>query len=305
MPAASDIHRATIASLAHRLPLAVNTFVWYSPLTGDDLAQIVPRLARWGFDAIELPLENPGDWDPAHARELLTQYRLRSVVGAVFGPGRELTAAPSDVIAETSAYLRHCIDVAAAQGSPMVIGPMYTSVGRTWRMTGDERRQAVARLRESLKPLVAHAAHRGVRLALEPLNRYETSLVNTVEQALEVIDGIGLGTLGLNLDTYHQNIEEKSVPGALRAAGDQLMHLQVCANDRGAPGNDHLPWDEIRDALIEIDFTGMLGIESFTAENESIATAASIWRPLASSQDALAKEGLAFLQDWRAGFPNG
>lgn len=81
------------------------------------------------------------------------------------------------------------------------------------------------------------------------------------------------------------------------------MHLHVCANDRGAPGNDHLDWEGIRNALIEIEFAGMLGIESFTADNASIATAASIWRPLAASQDALAQQGLAFLQSWRAGFP--
>lgn len=293
----------TITSLSDRLPLAVNTFVWYSPLTDEHIATIAPRLVKWGFDGVELPLENPGDWDPKRAREVMEQHGLRSVIGAVFCPGRELTVASADVISDTSAYLRHCIDVAAAQGAPLVIGPMYTSVGRTWRTTADERQAAIAELRESIKPLAAYAGEQGVRLAFEPLNRYETSLVNTVEQVLEVIDGLPSEAVGLNLDTYHQNIEEKSIGGALRLAGERLIHLQVCANDRGAPGNDHLDWGDIRAALIAIDYAGMLGIESFTSENESIATAASIWRPLATSQDVLAQEGLAFLQSWRAGFP--
>lgn len=294
-----------MSSLSQRLPLAVNTFVWYSPLTDERLAEIVPRLARWGYDGVEMPLETPGDWDPEAARDLLEHHGLRSVIGAVFGPGRQLTAASDEVVAETSRYVEHCIDMAVAQGAPLVIGPMYTSVGRTWRMTGDERAAAIRQLREALKPLAAYAADRGIRLALEPLNRYETSLVNTVEQALEVVDGLAPGTLGLNLDTYHQNIEEKSVAGALRSAGDQLMHLQVCANDRGAPGDDHLDWTAIRAALVEIGFAGMLGIESFTADNASIATAASIWRPLAPSQDDLATRGLAFLREWRDGFAAG
>jgi D-psicose/D-tagatose/L-ribulose 3-epimerase len=281
----------------------VNTFVWYSPLTDTHIAEIVPRLAEWGFEGVEFPLESPGDWDPGFARELLERHGLRSVVGAVFGPERQLTAASEDVIAETSQYVTHCIDVAAIQGAGAVIGPMYTAVGRTWRMDLGERRSAIRRLRESLLPLAAYAADRSIRLGLEPLNRYETSLINTVEQALEVIDGIAPGVLGLNLDTYHQNIEEKSVVDAVRAAGGQLVHLHVCANDRGAPGDDHIPWDEIRAALIEIEFSGMMGIESFTADNASIATAASIWRPFARSQDELAQRGLAFLRTWRDQFP--
>jgi D-psicose/D-tagatose/L-ribulose 3-epimerase len=111
------------------------------------------------------------------------------------------------------------------------------------------------------------------------------------------------GTIGVNLDTYHMNIEEVSLDAAFRTVGDRLLHLQVCANDRGAPGRDHLDWDGIRVSLAAIGYRGMLGIESFTAGNASIATAASIWRPLAPTQDALAIEGLHFLQRWRDGWP--
>lgn len=286
-----------------RLPIAVNTFVWHSPLTDDKLTELVPRIAAWGFDGIELPLEYAGDWDAHRARELLAKHDLQSAVCAVFPPGRELTAATKDIVEETQEYVRHCIDVAAIQGSRAVIGPMYTSVGRTWRMSSDERRQALDDLRGALRPLADYAGEHGVLLGVEPLNRYETSLLNTVEQTLDVIDGLPPEAVGLNLDTYHQNIEEKSIPGSLRLAGDRLVHLQVCGNDRGSPGDDHLDWPGIRTALAEIGFTGMLGIESFTAENETIATAASIWRPLAPSQDQLATDGLAFLRTWREGWP--
>lgn len=286
-----------------RLPIAVNSFVWYSPLTDTELVDLLPRIAGWGFDGVELPLEYQGDWDPVRARDLLAECDLQSAVCAVFPPGRELTAASKDVIEETQEYLRHCIDVARIQGSRAVIGPMYTSVGRTWRMSAAERSQAIEDLRTALRPLADYAGDRGVRLGIEPLNRYETSLLNTVEQTLEVIADLPSEVVGLNLDTYHQNIEEKSVPGALRLAGERLLHLQVCANDRGAPGADHLDWTGIRAALTDIGYTGMLGIESFTADNETIATAASIWRRLAPSQDQLALDGLAFLRTWREGWP--
>jgi len=290
-----------IGVTAADLPIAVNTFVWHSPLTDALLAQTLPKIAGWGFDAVELPLEQAGDWDAIRVRDLLQALGLSSVVGAVFGVGRNLTAAPSDVIDRTLQYLRTAVDVAAAQGSPLVIGPMYTEVGRTWRLPPSDRAAVLTTLRRSLTEAGDYAAARGVRLAVEPLNRYETSLLNTTEQALEVIDPLPAEVIGLNLDTYHMNIEERSLNAAFDMAGDRLLHLQVCGNDRGAPGPpDHMDWGGIRTSLANIHYTGMLGIESFTADNATIATAASIWRPLAPTQDELAIRGLTFLRSWRS-----
>jgi D-psicose/D-tagatose/L-ribulose 3-epimerase len=285
------------------LPIAVNTFVWHSPLTDDLLDGRLRQIAEWGFEAVELPLEQPGDWDPGHAADLLAELGLANVVGAVFGPGRELAAAAPDVVESTKDYVRSAIRTAERQGSPLVIGPMYTSVGRTWRTDPGERRTLLAELRAALAELADYAGHHGVRLAIEPLNRYETSVLNTTEQVIELIDGLPAETVGVNLDTYHMNIEETSYEAAFALAADRLLHLQVCANDRGAPGDDHLDWNGIRRGLVGIGYRGMLGIESFTADNETIATAASIWRPLAASQDALAVDGLKFLREWRAGWP--
>ena len=289
---------------ARTLPIGVSTFVWHSPLTGELMESTLRKIAAWGFEGVELPLENRGDWDPAAAADLLDELGLTSVVGAVLAPGRELTAADDQVIDDTLDYLRATVDAAAAQGSPLVTGPIYTSVGRTWRMGPVERRAALCRLRSSLAVLADYAGERGVRIAVEPLNRYETSLLNTTEQVLEVISDLPAEAIGLNLDVYHMNIEERSLTEAFRLAGDRLLHLQVCANDRGAPGADHLDWAAIRAALVGIGYQGMLGIESFTADNATIATAASIWRPLAPSQDQLATDGLAFLRRWRDEWPN-
>jgi D-psicose/D-tagatose/L-ribulose 3-epimerase len=288
--------------LRDALPIGVNTFVWHSPLDDSRLDTTVRAAAGWGYDGLELALENLGDWDPARARDLLAEHGLGSVVGAVLGPGRELACADTTVIASTQDYLRGAVDVAVVQGSPLVIGPMYTSVGRTWRMRPGERRDALAQLRTSLGPVLDYAGDRGVRLAIEPLNRYETSLLNTTEQVLELIDPLPAEAVGLNLDTYHMNIEEKSLSDAFDLAGSRLLHLQVCGNDRGAPGEDHLDWTDIRSSLERIGYRGMLGFESFTADNASIAVAASIWRSFAPSQDELAQRALTFLKKWRAGF---
>ncbi len=272
--------------------IGVNTWVWTSPLTDDALAALAPRVRDWGFDVIELPVEHPGDWDPYRAADLLAELGLKATVCLVMPAGRELVEA--DTVAATQDYLRHVVDVAATVGSTVAAGPAYSSVGRTWRI--ENRPRVYAELRENLVPVVEYAAAKGVRIAVEPLNRYETSLLNTVEQAMEALDGLPLEGCGLALDTYHVNIEESSPVKAILAAGARIAHVQVCANDRGTPGNDHQDWRALLQALLDAGYRGPLCIESFTPDNATIATAASIWRPLATSSDALAVEGLAFLR---------
>ena len=279
------------------MKLGANTWIWTSPLSDEGLAELAPRLRDWGFDLVELPVEQPGDWSPERAAEVLAEHGLGASVCAAMAPGRELCGTDPETVAATQAFLRECLDVAATVGSAAVGGPTYTSTGRTWRIAPDERRRLYAELREGLAPVCEYGAERGVRIALEPLVRYETSLINTVEQALEAIDGLPPEGCGLLVDTYHANIEEKNVGDAYRLAGDRLVHVHASANDRGAPGADHIDWPEVRDALRDVRYDGPVVIESFTAENETIATAASVWRPLAASQDAIAVDGLAFLRD--------
>ena len=281
-------------------PLGVNTWVWTSPLTDENLPGLARRIADLGFDAIELPLENVGDLDHDETAAVMRETALAPYVVGAMAPGRDLVADAPAAVTGTQDYLRACVDLAAAVGSPAVCGPFYAQTGRVWRMTPEEREAAYAEWRENLAPVAEHAAERGVRLGIEPLNRYETSLVNTVDQALS-----GLGSLlgqgvGLALDTYHLNIEERDSAAAIRAAGEHLVHLQVCGNDRGAPGHDQSDWRAILAALDEVGYDGALNIESFTPDNAAIAVAASIWRPLADSPDALASDGLAFLRSLTA-----
>jgi D-psicose/D-tagatose/L-ribulose 3-epimerase len=278
------------------MPIGANTWIWESPMTDAALAELVPRLSDWGFDLVELPIENIGDWDPERTAELLTANGLRASICIAMAPGRELCGTDAQTVEQTQDFLRDCIDAAQVVGSKVIAGPLYASVGRTWRMSPYERAAVYAQLTEALAPLAQYGAERDVRLAVEPLVRYETSVINTVAQALEVIDGLPPEGAGLLVDNYHANVEETDVADAYRTAGDRLVHVHLCANDRGAPGNDHFDWLSIASALQEIDYRGAVVIESFTAENEAIATAASIWRPMAESQDAIAVDGLAHLR---------
>ncbi|GIJ76950.1 D-psicose/D-tagatose/L-ribulose 3-epimerase [Micromonospora phaseoli] len=276
--------------------IGVNPWVWTSPVDDEALAELIPRIARFGFDAVELPIEQPGDWDPVRTRELLAAHGLVAAgVCAVTPPGRDLVAAAPAVVEATVAYLRGCVDSAATVGAPCVGGPVYASVGRTWRMSGPARAACYADFRRALAPVADHAGERGVSIGVEALNRYETSVVNTIAQTIELIDGLP-STVGIMVDTYHLNIEEADPYAALAAAGPYLKHVQVSGTDRGAPGADHFDWPRFFTALRATGYRGAVCIESFTGENETIATAASIWRPLAPSQDRLALDGLTYLR---------
>ncbi|MFI7647053.1 sugar phosphate isomerase/epimerase family protein [Micromonospora sp. NPDC049460] len=274
------------------MKIGINTWAWVAPLTDEELARLAPRIKAWGFDAVELPIQAPGDWDPTVAAELLAGLDLAPAVCAGLLPEHDLLADDEQVVRLTEDFVRHCLRAASQVGADVVAGPLYAPAGRTWLLDADARRATTARLVDRLRPLAAEAAERGVTIALEPLNRFETSLLNTVEQALEVVDGID--GLGLALDTFHLNIEERDLPAAIRAAGDRLAHVQVCGNDRGVPGGDHLDWRAMLAALADIDYAGQLSIESFTAP--ALAVPMSVWRPLATGPDALAVEGLAFLR---------
>lgn len=275
--------------------LGVNTWVWTSPLTDESLEPLARRAAAMGYTGLELPLESPGDWDAHRARDLLDELGLTPFLVGAMGPGRDLVAAPPAAIAETQRYLSECIRVARVLGARVVAGPFTASTGRAWRMTADDRRDAVSELRVNLAPLTVQAAAAGVTIAIEPLNRYETSLLNTVEQTLDALRPLLGEQVGLALDSYHLNIEERDIGAAIRSAAGHIAHVQVCGNDRGAVGDDHIDWPAFLDALDDAGYDGALVLESFTGENATIATAASVWRPLAESQDALAERSLAHL----------
>jgi D-psicose/D-tagatose/L-ribulose 3-epimerase len=274
--------------------LGVSTWVWTSPATTEVLESLLPHIATLGFDVIELPIEEVGQFDVERVGELARSHGLDVSICAVIGPGRDLLLANESQ--RGRAYLRSCIDVAQTLGSPTVAGPFYSAVGRCWRSAPDERTRDVDHIARTLRELGGYAADRGVVLGVETLNRFETSFLNTTAQALELIERVDHPAVGLALDLFHLGIEEKHVGDALRAAGRKLVHLQVAENDRGTPGTGSLPWRDVAAALREIEYDGSVVIETFSDRVEAIARAAAIWRPLAPDSDSLAREGLAFLR---------
>ena len=278
-----------------RNDVGLSTFVLASPFTDRDAASF-DRVADMGYDLIEVCIEDPtvlsANWiaEQAHRTGLAV-----SICGA-FGPGRDISASDAETRDGALHYLKTCVDIAAIVGSPHVAGPIYAVTGGAPMRDETERIAKRLRAATGLGLVADYAAERGIRLAIEPLNRFETDLVNTVEQGVELCDLIGRTNVGLLIDTFHMNIEEKNIGDAVRAAADRVFLVQVSENDRGAPGSGHVPWEQFFASLRDIGYAGPVVVESFLPTVKEIARAVSLWRPVAASMEELAVNGLAFVR---------
>ncbi|MDQ0801356.1 sugar phosphate isomerase/epimerase family protein [Arthrobacter sp. SLBN-112] len=273
----------------------VSTFILVSPFTDQDVDQF-DVAKEMGYDLIEVCIEDPAVVSAEALKKASERTGLPVSICGAFGPDRDVSHEDPQKRRQGIDYLKLCVDIAQAVGSPHVAGPMYSATGKARLLPTDERRQQRQWAADSLREVADYAAERGVTLAIEPLNRFETDLVNTVEQGLELCELIGRENVGLMLDTFHMNIEEKHIGEAITAAGDKVFHFQVSENDRGTPGSGHVPWSETFAALESIGYQGSIVVESFLPTVEEIAKAVSLWRPVAPSMDALARDGLTFLR---------
>ncbi|HET6451891.1 MAG TPA: sugar phosphate isomerase/epimerase family protein [Spirochaetia bacterium] len=273
----------------------INTFLWASPFRTEHLP-LFDRAKSLGFDVVEIPIESEGDLDYHKAADAYARTGLSSAICGVMGARRDPSHEDPEIQKGGVAYLKHLIDAAVIMKASTIAGPHYAAVGRTWQATPDQRKRDLERCAKNLKEVAKYAEDKGVTLALEPLNRFETSFINLTEQAIELMHMVGSPRVRLMMDTFHANIEEKNLGKAIEAAGRDLVHVHANENDRGTPGTGHVAWAEIGAALKKVKFDGAMVIESFSTEVKEIARAAAVWRPLAPTPDGLAKDGLAFLK---------
>lgn len=278
------------------MQFGANLWIWDSPVDLQVIETRAPALKSWGFDLVELPLEATNSWDPKAARRVLDDNGLSASVCVAMSPDRSLTTTDAATVRRTQDYLLRAIVAAAIVGSPIIAGPIYSPTGLTGMISTEERRRILGRLADNLKPVIMAAGAADICLALEPLNRFETSLFNTVEQTMALVKAVDTPHLGILLDVFHMNIEERDMADAIRAAGPHLVHFHACGNDRGAPGNGAIPWLAVAAAFRDVHYDRSIVIESFVGTNQVLSAAAAIWRPLAESQNAIAADGLSFLQ---------
>jgi D-psicose/D-tagatose/L-ribulose 3-epimerase len=287
--------RSGLGSGTFNMKFGINTFLFTSPFTNAS-TKLFAQFKRWGFDSVEIAIEDPAHIDPVLVKRELDRHGLIcGSVCACLGPDRDLRGNAKQQ-ATALKYMKAILDQMVALDCPSMIGPVYSAVGRAEAVPPDEYRRQWKTVVKHLKELSRYAAARGRQICLEPLNRFETDFINTTEQALRMVNDVGHPALKIHLDTFHMNIEEKSLPAAIRKAGKHLAHLHACGSDRGTPGGDHTDWQGIAAALKAVRFNGNVVIESFTQDVKVIAKAAAIWRKMEPRREDIAVKGLKFLR---------
>jgi sugar phosphate isomerase/epimerase len=239
---------------------------------GDEpLRETFNRLKRYGYDGIELKGE-PQECQPQEVNQLCREFDLEvlSIAGIYPWPTEERDLANPDPEAREWAveYLRECIDFAVDVGAPLII-VVPSAVGKTspvghleseeeW-VAATEREWNYAQ--ESVRTAAAYAEQERILLAVEPINRYETFLVNNVDQGLRFVSEVGSRAVKLHLDTFHMNIEEKDPAEAIHRAGELLVNVHIADSNRQAVGYGHTDFEAIMKALKEIDYQGALALE--------------------------------------------
>jgi D-psicose/D-tagatose/L-ribulose 3-epimerase len=276
----------------------VSTWLWTSPFTTESVEELFPKIAQMGFDVVEIAVEDPSLIDVTRVKKGLELYGLKSSICGAFGASRDLTSADSSIQENCLSYIESCLDICVALDANFFGGPMYSAVGKA-RMIPAEQRKAEWNLAvHNLRKVCLMAEARNLKIALEPLNRFESDLVNTAEDVLRLVNDIHHPAAQIMLDGFHMSIEEKDVEQAILTAGDKLIHLQVSENYRGTPGTGQTFWHGYRRGLEAIKYKGIVTIESFTPNNKELAGAVCFWHPMAENQDSFASDGLAFLKKW-------
>ncbi|MEZ0217025.1 MAG: sugar phosphate isomerase/epimerase family protein [Rariglobus sp.] len=270
----------------------INSFLYVSPFTTES-SKLFKTFKKWGFDTVEIPVEDPSHIDPAKVKAAADKAGLKiGSICACMGPGRDFRGTKEEQ-KTASVYVKTLIDQAVILGCPSVIGPIYSVVGKADAVEPKQQDKEFALVVKNLKPLAKYAEKKGVTLCIEPLNRFETDFLNTCDKGLKLLKAVKSKAVKLHLDTFHMNIEEKNQAAAIIKAGKHLGHFHACGSDRGTPGGDHIEWAPIVKALKKIKYKGDVVIESFTTDVKVIARAAAIWRKMEPKRDDIAVKGLA------------
>lgn len=275
---------------SHRL--GVHLMVWSGNIGADEMA-LFPRISEMGYNGVEVPIFDPAALDTTAVRQACVNSGLACTASTAMPPG--LSLIDDERRAQGVAFLQNVVRAASALGADLLCGPMAVPVGELrGRGFTDQEFDTCVR---SLQEVGAVASAEGVTLALEPLNRFETFMLNTVQDGVRLMNAVDQPSVGLLLDTFHMHIEEKSTPDAIRQAGMHIKHFHCSENDRGAVGSGQVNWTGTFQALADVQYSGWLVVESFNAVIPELAGATCIWRPLAESPFALAKDSLSFLNN--------
>ena len=279
----------------NRITFGVSTWLWQSPFTSESVS-LFPKIKKMGFDVVEIPVEIPSEIDGKLVKKALDDNGLSATVCGAFGPTKDLTANDVTLHENCFSYVKECFELCNHLETDFLAGPMYSAVGKARMVSEEQRKVEWNRAVTNLYKVCEMAKQQNLSIALEPLNRFESDLINSAKDVMKLITDINQPNAKVLLDGFHMTIEEQNIRKAIQLVGYKLIHVQVSENHRGIPGTGLTPWADFKKGLEDINYKGAMVIESFTPEIKELAEAVCIWKTLADSQDQFASEGIQFLK---------
>jgi D-psicose/D-tagatose/L-ribulose 3-epimerase len=273
------------------MKLGIHAYAWCSKWSNDTL-HLIDRTKQLELDFIELPLMVLASFDSAAVKERLTNVGIDACTSTVLFADTDITSSDAVVRRNGIEYLKACVRATADIGATNFSGVIYSQ--HVKNATSSPSLVEWGYAADCLRDVARYAQEYGVQIGLEPVNRYETYLINTVEQVKRLKAMVGEPNIKIHLDSYHMNIEEKSFYDATMLAGEDLIHYHLCENDRGIPGTGLVDWEGIFRALGEINYQGNVSLESFVDITDNMNT--WVWRQLAPDGDTLVREGVRFIR---------
>lgn len=273
-------------------PIGIEIFYWIDTWAADQVPYF-ERAKACGFDVVEISFVSGPDIDPAPIRAELDRLGLAVFCSMGLPLEMDITSPVASTRRAGIEHLKRCLETAHKLGSPILGGLPHVP----WLHfpAADDLRPYRERSAAAIREVAVTAANLGLTISLEIINRFETYIFNTVAEGLDYLEMVDHPAVKLQLDTYHMNMEEDNLAAAIRAAGPRLGHFHCAASNRKLPGQGHLDWGAIRQALDEINYQGGLVIETFPNPQAETGRTVNTWRPLVQDYDAEARQALAFL----------
>ncbi|PWL36703.1 MAG: D-tagatose 3-epimerase [Marivita sp. XM-24bin2] len=269
----------------------VHTSMWTMTWDRAGCEAAVAKAKSYGMDFLEIALLDPPSVDAAHSRAVLEAAEMRAVCSLGLPEAVWASRNPDGAVD----FLKVALDKCAALGAEALSGVVYGGIGE--RSGLPPTQSELDNVADAMTRAAKYAKSLGLQFGIEPVNRYETHLLNTGWQAVDLIERIGADNMFVHLDTYHMNIEEKGIGQGIIDAREHLRYIHLSESDRGTPGAGTIAWDEIFSALRAVGFKGGLAMESFINMPPEIAFGLSVWRPVASGEVEVMENGLPFLRN--------
>jgi D-psicose/D-tagatose/L-ribulose 3-epimerase len=275
------------------MKFGMNMLLWTDHID-DEHRPIMERLKKMGYDGIEFPIFDHDTKKYAALGRWFDDVGLERTVVTCHGNDDNPISPDPKVRALGVENSKRILDCAQAVGSTLMAGPFHSALGAFTGAspTADEWKWGV----ESMRAVAEHAGQCGVTLAVEYLNRFECYLINAAADTARFVRDVGHPNCRMMYDTFHANIEEKDIAQAIRCCSEYTVHVHLSENDRGTPGQGHIPWELTFDTLKQTGYDGWFVIEAFGLALPALAAATKIWRRMFDSEDQLARDGLAFIK---------